>query len=235
MENEEAAKQVLFSQRPRESGAADLHDSDEHWFDNKANAAEELADRNTLIDKIKTFNSSNRLQPERHAYKSQLSKHQEEIMSSIETLNYSLFVDLGGTTNTNLNFYSQVGDSIVYPIMSAAAKGSKEMIELCLMNKTIDIQVINNLGVNAFWVACMYGHGGAMRILAEAGIYLFCTNQNKVNALHLAVNRNHVHIVEMLLDSNYPLDLETADGMTAFQLAAYHGHSKIIEIMIAYL
>lgn len=60
-------------------------------------------------------------------------------MSSIETLNYSLFVDLGGTTNVNLNFHSQVGDSIVYPIMSAAAKGSREMIELCLMNKTIDI------------------------------------------------------------------------------------------------
>ena len=97
-------------------------------------------------------------------------------MSSIETLNYSLFVDLGGTTNVNLNFYSQIGDSIVYPIMSAAAKGSKEMIELCLMNKTMDIQVVNNLGVNAFWVACMYGHGLAMRILAEAGIYLFCTN-----------------------------------------------------------
>ena len=56
-----------------------------------------------------------------------------------------------------------------------------------------------------------------------------------MNALHLAVNRNHILIVEMLLDSNYPLDLETADGMTAFQLAAYHGHSNIIEIMIGYL
>jgi ankyrin repeat protein len=100
--------------------------------------------------------------------------------------------------------------------MSAAAKGSKEMIELCLMNKSLDLQVVNNLGVNAFWIACMYGHGVAMGLLAEAGIYLFCTNRNNVNALHLAVNRNHVHIVEMLLDSHYPLDPETADGMTAF-------------------
>ena len=60
-------------------------------------------------------------------------------MSSIETLNYSLFVDLGGTHNVNLNFYNKVGESIVYPIMSAAAKGSTKMIELCLMNKTLDI------------------------------------------------------------------------------------------------
>jgi ankyrin repeat protein len=157
-------------------GAVDVRASDDLWFDQKEAGAEGAVDPNSLVDKIKTYNNSSRLQPERHAYKSQMSKHQEEIMSSIETLNYSLFVDLGGTTNVNLNFYSQIGDSIVYPIMSAAAKGSKEMIELCLMNKTMDIQVVNNLGVNAFWVACMYGHGVAMRILAEAGIYLFCTN-----------------------------------------------------------
>ena len=176
MEHEDAARQVLLGPRQRGGEAADVHASDEQWFDNRQSDVEGAVDYASRAGKIKTYNSSGRLQPERHAYKSQMSKHQEEIMSSIETLNYSLFVDLGGTTNVNLNFYSQTGDSIVYPIMSAAAKGSKEMIELCLMNKTIDIQVVNNLGVNAFWVACMYGHGVAMRILAEAGIYLFCTN-----------------------------------------------------------
>lgn len=56
-----------------------------------------------------------------------------------------------------------------------------------------------------------------------------------MNSLHLAVSRNHVNIVEMLLDSDFPMDLETIDGMTAFQLAAYHGHSTIITKMINYL
>ena len=31
------------------------------------------------------------------------------------------------------------------------------------------------------------------------------------------------------------MDLETVDGMTAFQLAAYHGHKKIIKMMINYM
>jgi ankyrin repeat protein len=116
-------------------------------------------------------------------------------LSSIGTLNYSLFVDLGGNTNVNLNFYHYVGETEVYPIMSAAAKGSIEMINLVLMNRTLDIQVINNSGVNAFWIACMYGHGDVMKTLAQKGINIFCTNKSKVNALHLAVNKGHLHVV----------------------------------------
>jgi hypothetical protein len=56
-------------------------------------------------------------------------------MNSIETLNYSLFTDLGGTTHIDLNFFTKRADTIIYPIMSAAAKGSTEMIELLLLNK----------------------------------------------------------------------------------------------------
>jgi hypothetical protein len=46
---------------------------------------------------------------------------------------------LGGNRNVNLNFFHYVGETEVYPIMSAAAKGSLEMIDLVLMNKTVDI------------------------------------------------------------------------------------------------
>ena len=53
--------------------------------------------------------------------------------------------------------------------------------------------------------------------------------------MHVAVNKNYVHIVEMLLSSNYPLDFETEDGNTAFQLAAYHGHKEILELMLVYI
>ena len=62
--------------------------------------------------------------------------------------------------------------------MSAAAKGSEEMMKLVLMNKNIDIQVVNDDGVNAYWIACMYGHGIVMNTLAEHGINLFCINKS---------------------------------------------------------
>ena len=60
--------------------------------------------------------------------------------------------------------------------MSAAAKGSEEMMNVCLRNSSIDIQVKNELGVNSFWIACMYGHSNIMQILAESGIDIFCSN-----------------------------------------------------------
>ena len=39
----------------------------------------------------------------------------------------------------------------------------------------------------------------------------------------------------MLIESGYPLDFETDEGMTAFQLAAFHGHKTIVEIIINFL
>lgn len=106
------------------------------------------------------------------------------------------------------------------------------MMKLVLSNKTIDIQVKNESGVNAFWIACMYGHGEVMNLLAEAGIDIMCANKHGINVLHLAVKQDHPQIVEMLLQSGFPLDCETSQGFTAFQLAAYHGIEKIIDIMI---
>ena len=174
---------------------------------------------------------------ERHVVhkKQNLTKLQENLLGSIETLNYSLFVDLGGTSTADLNFYRRIGHSKVYPIMSAAAKGSEEMINLILQNKNLDIQVKNENGVNSFWMACFYGHSIVMKRLAETGIDIFSTNHKQVNALHVAVTKNHKLIVEMLLNSGFPLDQETDQGMTAFQLAAFHGHLEIVETIIQYL
>ena len=42
-------------------------------------------------------------------------------------------------------------------------------------------------GVNAIWLACFYGNGEIMSLLAEAGADLFATNKKKINIMHLAV------------------------------------------------
>lgn len=36
----------------------------------------------------------------------------------------------------------------------------------------------------------------------------------------------------MLIDSGFPDDIETNDGHTAFQLAAYHGHTNILSTLL---
>jgi len=59
-----------------------------------------------------------------------------------------------------------------------------------------------------------------MKVLAEAGIDILNANTKGVNALHLAVKKNYVNILHMLLKSKFPPNLTTDKGMTAVALAA---------------
>ena len=67
-----------------------------------------------------------------------------------------------------------------------------------------------------------------MNTLADHGINVFTKNKEAVNALHLATEKNHIKIVDMLLQSSFTLTEETNTGMTALQIAAYKGHTEII-------
>ena len=61
----------------------------------------------------------------------------------------------------------------------------------------------------------MYGHGTVMKKLAEKGSDIFITNKEKVNVLHLAIYKDNLSIVKLLIMSNYPLDPVTKNGYTA--------------------
>ena len=85
----------------------------------------------------------------------------------------------------------------IYPLMTAVAKGSVKMLELILMNKTVDIDVTDPAsGINSFWLACLYDKGDIMNTLAEAGINVAVHNQSNINVLHLAIYKNHIDIVK---------------------------------------
>lgn len=60
-----------------------------------------------------------------------------------------------------------------------------------LENQFIEINKEDNMGINSFWIACFYGHGNVMKVLAEKGIDIFCTNQKGLNVLHLASKLNY--------------------------------------------
>lgn len=78
--------------------------------------------------------------------------------------------------------------------------------------------------MNSFWVAAFYGHLDVMRFLMQKGIDILSTNQNGSNALHIAVKKENINVVQVLLDIKYPLNYTKNNGVTALGVAAYKGN-----------
>lgn len=159
---------------------------------------------------------------------------QTEIIHAINSINFPLIYDLG-VTRLDLNFKQiRENEFPIYPLFSAAAKGNLELMKMILLNKTIDLQVKDKSGINAFWIACLFGHGFIMKELANHQIDVLITNHRGINALHLACTQNYPSIVRMLIYSGFPLHNECNHGMTAIQIAAFYGFKDIVNIMIKY-
>lgn len=63
------------------------------------------------------------------------------------------------------------------------------------------------------------------------GIDLMCKNQNGSNALHIAVKKDNIHVIQTLLDIHYPLDYTKNNGVTACGIASYKGSLKILDML----
>ena len=156
--------------------------------------------------------------------RSSLTKLQEELIHSIESMNLHYFVDLGGVTYYDINFESKNG----FPLKIAAAKGSEQFVCLMLENKMIEVNKKDKDGLNSFWIACRFGHGNVMRVLSEKGSDVLVSDSKNNNVLHIASKYKYRNIIEMLVKSKFPLDLKTTDGDTAVHIAAQKGNLAAI-------
>ena len=67
----------------------------------------------------------------------------------------------------------------------------------------------------------MYGKGAAMNLLASKGIDILNKHNDSLsNALHVAVQRKHLSVASMLIDSGFPLDEVNSLGHTALILCS---------------
>jgi ankyrin repeat protein len=91
--------------------------------------------------------------------------------------------------------------------MTAVAKGRLDIINLMLKNKGLDLNAKDIYsGINAFWLACYFGHSQIMRELANSGIDIYIMNKQKINVFHLAIYQNFEGIVLMLLKSGFSIE-----------------------------
>ena len=82
---------------------------------------------------------------------------------------------LGFHEQIDPNFKIEVEKNMFYePILVAACIGNVEVLELLFQNRRAKAEVCDQeTGVNAFWFAAYYGHGGAVSFLANKGLNVF--------------------------------------------------------------
>jgi ankyrin repeat protein len=81
--------------------------------------------------------------------------------------------------------------------------------------------VDSKTGTNAFWIACFYGRGECVGLLANAGIDIFNKHsETNSNGLHVAIERKHYEVANRLISSKYPLEETKKGGLTPLLLSA---------------
>jgi len=168
---------------------------------------------------------------------SYISKHendmtqlQEDIIYSIESVNCSFFIDLGGCSSIDLDF--EVNKNGDFPLGLACAKSTLEIAKLILDSPTVNRHRVDNKGANCFWLACEGGKSAILPVLVEKNINYLIVASDGRNGLHAAVQNNHKNVVEYLIQMKYPLNIRIKDSVTALSLASQLGHIEIVKLLI---
>ena len=91
-----------------------------------------------------------------------------------------------------------------------------------------------SLGAELYRAACIPGLVGSIPQLISRGADLkFRHSQDGVTALHAACERGHAEVVQLLLDSGAPADIEREDGMTPLFASCWLGRTDIVRMLLA--
>jgi len=159
----------------------------------------------------------------KHLLNKHLTKMEKELYLAIKYGDSNKLRDLGGGEQIDLNFNIEIEKNLFYyPIQLAAAIGEADCLKVILENQQTKIDVVDNqTGTNAFWVACFYGRGECVGLLANAGVDIFNKHsETSSNGLHVAIERKQYEVANMLISSKYPLEEKKKGGLTPLLLSA---------------
>jgi ankyrin repeat protein len=86
--------------------------------------------------------------------------------------------------------------------------------------------------VNSFWIAAYYNQFRILQILSELGCEKLAKNQVGSNALHIAVKRKNLEVIEELIAMEFPLDIPKDNGVTALGIAIHSKDMGMVKLLI---
>ncbi|WP_257281818.1 ankyrin repeat domain-containing protein [Endozoicomonas sp. ISHI1] len=92
--------------------------------------------------------------------------------------------------------------------------------------------VMNNDGLNALMLACIWGHKDVVEHLINAGADLNAQTEIGSTSLHFAARKGHSDIVKRLIEAGADINLTLSDGSTPLSIAAEMGHTDCVKTLI---
>ncbi|KAL3479441.1 ankyrin repeat-containing domain protein [Aspergillus californicus] len=123
------------------------------------------------------------------------------------------------------------------PAHIAAAQGSMGLLNL-LCDKGASLEARDALGYRALGVACRAGHAAAVQNLLNRKTPVHMSSGTWArddSPLCLAAISGHLPIVMLLLERNAFVLKQDEQDWYPYQYAAYHGHPRVLEILLARL
>lgn len=121
------------------------------------------------------------------------------------------------------------------PIFWASHFGRVRLVEL-MLKKGASVDFRDDEGQTALHRAAAGGHSQTLLALISANARVNAKEKSKSRtALHLAVERNHIKAVEVLMLNGAHVDVEDADGVTPLALATEKGHRLLARFMKKFL
>ena len=108
------------------------------------------------------------------------------------------------------------------PLMRAAKLGRLDLIDPLLAHGA-KVEVLNQDGCNALWLACYHGDHALIRRLVAAGTPIDQQNGNGASCLMYVSSNGRAVVVELLLELGADPTLKNFDDWTAQDLASSAG------------
>lgn len=118
----------------------------------------------------------------------------------------------------------------------ASAQGHQKVVQILLDSHGIDVDKRDRMGRTPFLLAAMQGRKAVIQLLVKACANATAKDNEGCTALHLAVTKNQVEVIDDLLSPEFGIDISAKDnnGDTALQYAAEQGAESIVDKLLEY-
>lgn len=120
------------------------------------------------------------------------------------------------------------------PLIDCASQGYEHMVGL-LLEMGCDVNVIDNYGRTALFVASEQGHLEIVKKLVENephGANITFTDNNKKTSLHMACEEGHTDIVTYLIEKGADISALDLEGCSSLHMACISGKKEIVEHLL---